>query len=263
MIRTGIVGGALGYELLRRFAGRGERAGACDGSAYRDRSKLETLFGPGFWEEVEGRTVLDFGCGGGDEAIEMARRGARQVIGLDIRESALAAAREAAAAAGVVERCRFTREVAQPVDVVVSVDGFEHYERPDQALRLMRRLLRPGGCVLAAFGPPWFHPLGGHLFSVFPWAHLLFTERALLRWRADFKTDGARRFHEVEGGLNQMTVRRFRRLVEQAGFRACRFEPVPIRGLRALAGPLTEEWLTAVVRCKLVPREEFLRAAAV
>jgi hypothetical protein len=58
----------------------------------------------------------------------------------------------------------------------------------------MRRMIKPDGCVIAAFGPTWFHPLGGHLFSVFPWAHLIFTERALIRWRSDFKTDGATRF---------------------------------------------------------------------
>jgi hypothetical protein len=55
--------------------------------------------------------------------------------------------------------------------------------------------------------------LGGHLFSVFPWAHLIFSEQALIRWRSDFKSDGATRFSEVAGGLNQMTIRRFERLI--------------------------------------------------
>jgi hypothetical protein len=36
-------------------------------------------------------------------------------------------------------------------------------------------------------------------------AHLIFKERALIRWRAGFKTDGATRFGEVAAGLNQMT----------------------------------------------------------
>jgi SAM-dependent methyltransferase len=262
MIQTGIIGGPFGYHLLRWVGGRGERAGVCDGSAYRNRSKLECLFGPGFWREVEGRTVLDFGCGIGDESIEIARRGAARVIGLDIREAPLVRARRVAHEAGLAERCVFTTQASEPVDVVLSVDGFEHYEKPDEVLRLMRRLLRPGGCVLTAFGPPWFHPLGGHLFSVFPWSHLIFTERALIRWRSDFKTDGARRFGEVEGGLNQMTVRRFRRLVAETGFRAERFETVPIRKLQRLAHPLLEEWVTSTVRCKLVPAEDGTKGAA-
>ena len=68
---------------------------------------------------------------------------------------------------------------------------------------------RTGGCIFVSFGPTWYHPLGGHLFSVFPWVHILLTEDALIRWRAQFKTDGARKFGEVEDGLNQMTIRRF------------------------------------------------------
>jgi SAM-dependent methyltransferase len=256
MIRTGVIGGSLGYRILRRVGGQGEASGRCDGSAYRERSKLEVLFGPDFWRQIAGRTVLDFGCGAGDEAIEIARHGAQRVIGLDIRETALAHARQAAAAAGVGDRCRFVTRSDEPADVIVSIDGFEHYERPDEVLQVMSELLAPGGRVLVAFGPPWFHPMGGHLFSVFPWSHLLFTERALIRWRSDFKTDGARRFGEVEGGLNQMTVHRFRRIVAASPLRAERFETVPIRRLRALANPLTREWLTSIVRCALVRRAD-------
>ncbi len=70
----------------------------------------------------------------------------------------------------------------------------------------MASLLKPSGFALVEFGYTWFHPYGGHLFSVFPWAHLIFTEKSLIRWRSDFKTDGATRFQEVAGGLNQMTI---------------------------------------------------------
>ncbi len=63
----------------------------------------------------------------------------------------------------------------------------------------MDAMLKPGGRLYASFGPTWFHPYGGHLFSVFPHAHLIFTERSLIRWRSDFKSDGATRFHEVAG----------------------------------------------------------------
>jgi hypothetical protein len=81
---------------------------------------------------------------------------------------------------------------------------------------------------------------------------LLFTERALLRWRSDYRTDGARRFGEVEGGLNQMTVGRFERLVSSSPFRFAAFEAVPIRPARWLHNRLTREFLTAMVRCRLV-----------
>jgi SAM-dependent methyltransferase len=255
-IRTGIIGGRLGYAILRRVGARAATGTAshCTGAVYQGKSKLEVLFGPDVWAALAGKTVMDIGCAVGIEAIEAAQRGAARVIGIDIREDALAVARRAAAAAGVADRCVFTTRTDERADVILSVDGFEHDADPEGMLRAMREHLDPRGRVLVAFGPPWFHPLGGHLFSVFPWAHLVFTERALIRWRADFKTDGATCFRDTAGGLNQMTVRRFRRLVERSDFAVERFEALPIRRLRRLATPLTREVVTSMVRCTLVPK---------
>jgi hypothetical protein len=118
----------------------------------------------------------------------------------------------------------------------------------------MRQALKDSGAVIAAFGPTWYHPLGGHLFSVFPWAHLIFTEKALIRWRSDFKTDGATSFREVGGGLNQITIRRFKRIVAQSPFRFAEFEARPIRPLKPIANRLTREATTSIVCCRLVPR---------
>lgn len=250
-MHTGIIGGALGYRLLRLIAGSPPRSEACSGVAYQHKSKIETLLGPDVWRQIEGRTVLDFGCGAGDEVIEMARRGAARVIGLDIRDKALSVAREAAARAGVADRTAFVLAASEPVDVVVSVDAFEHFENPRAILETMKGLLKPDGRVLISFGPPWYHPLGGHTFSVFPWAHLLFTEKALIRWRSEFKHDGATRFGEVEGGLNQMTVRRFCRLVRESGMQIEKMEFLAIRRCRRVSKGPTREFLTSTVRCRL------------
>ena len=267
LVIAGVIGGQLGYRLLRQAAGVPRDDGRCAGSTYEDRSKLEVLFGPGVWPAIEGRTVIDFGCGTGLEAVEMACRGAKRVIGIDIRETALASARRVARMAGVSDRCVFDTDTDDKADVILSIDGFEHYGEPEGILRRMRRLINPDGRVLIAFGPPWLHPLGGHLFSVFPWAHLVFTERALIRWRSDFKFDGATRFCETEGGLNRMTVRRFLQLVRDSDFAVTAFEAVPIRRLAWLTSPLTREFVTSVVKCQLVPcsrqpRTEELATAA-
>src|SRR5579863_5311500 len=209
MLRFAFIGGYPGYLLLRRLGREAaQEKGYCSGAAYQDGSKLESLFGPRIWDEVRGRRVLDFGCGVGQEAIEIAKRGARRVVGVDIRRKVLDIAVRDAQSAGVAATCTFTMHTDEKFDVIFSIDGFEHYDDPAGILRLMRDRLSPGGRIIIAFGPPWLHPMGGHLFSVFPWAHLIFTESALIRWRADFKTDGATRFHEVAGGLNRMTVRR-------------------------------------------------------
>lgn len=217
------------------------------------------LFGSSFFSEIEGKSVIDYGCGNGREAVEMAepgaaRRGAARVIGLDIQEQGLIDAREWAKARGVADRCTFERTTSDKVDVITSIDAFEHFSDPAGILADMAAKLKPGGCVWASFGPTWLHPFGGHFVSVFPWSHLLFTEEALMRWRNDFKNDGAKRFSEVEGGANRMTISRFAKLVEKSDLRFERFEPKPIRIAKPLHNRLTREFLTSMVNCKLVPK---------
>jgi SAM-dependent methyltransferase len=249
----GVIGGLLGYELLKRISPTGH-TGNCDARAYTDRSKLEALFGPQIWQEVHGKDVIDFGCGSGAEVVELATHGARRVTGIDIRTSALREAELLARQAGVADRCVFATSTDARADIIISLDSFEHFEDPEQILLTMRELIHNQGRILAVFGPTWYHPFGGHLFSVFPWAHLVFTEAALIRWRSRFKSDGARRFREVEGGLNQMTIRRFERLVARSPLAFDRFETVPIRRLDWAAHRWTREFTTSVVRCRLVPR---------
>lgn len=253
MMRSGLLGGPLADHLLNRL-GNPDTNGYCDGSAYRGRSKLEVLFGPAIWRAVQGKEVVDFGCGEGRDAIEMLQHGARHVVGVDILERSLDRARQAAREAGLVDRCEFSDRVTAGADLVISVDGFEHFADPGEVLRVMARALKPEGRVLLTFGPTWLHPLGGHLFSVFPWAHLVFTEPALIRWRSRFRDDGATRFSEVEGGLNQMTIRRFERLVAESPLEFEAFETVPIRRLRPIAGLLPRELCTSYIRSRLRPR---------
>jgi SAM-dependent methyltransferase len=256
----GIVGGELGYRLLNRLCPSGN-TGYMTGEAYRNKSKLVTMLGARSVERVRGNVVIDFGCGPGAEAIELARAGARRVIGVDIREKWLEMARAAAADAGVADRCVFCTTPTEPADLIVSLDSFEHFDDPAAILRTMAMYLKPGGEALISFGPTWYHPLGGHKFSVFPWAHLVFTERALLRWRKNFyPRQTATRITEC--GLNKMTVARFRKLVENSPFRFAEFEARPISRLRRLASPLTREFVTSVVICRLVLRASEQSTAA-
>jgi adenylyl-sulfate kinase len=240
---------ALQHKVLRRIA-PGE-PNHLSGEAYIGRSKLRCLFGEDLFKQVKGKVVIDLGCEEGHEAIELARNGARKVIGLDVRERMLERARANAGIAGVEPLCHFDRATNEAADVVISVDSFEHVANPSLALRQMCDLLVPGGVLKVSFGPPWYHPYGGHLFSVFPWAHLLFSEAALIQWRSGIRSDGARAFHEVAGGLNQMTLRRFERLIQGEGMRVESMELVPIRKLARFHNRWTREFTTSVLRCEL------------
>jgi SAM-dependent methyltransferase len=246
-----LIGGVLGYRLLRFIAPQPEGVGAtaCNLSLESD---LAQHFGPDFLAAIQGKVVIDFGSGAGEHAVAMAKAGAARVIGLEIQARFRELGRSNAQAAGVGDKCVFLETTDESADFVVSKDAFEHFDDPANILEIMARLLKPGGTVMVSFGPTWLHPRGGHLFSVFPWAHLLFTERALLRWRGDFKSDGATRFGEVAGGLNQMTIRRFERLVTASPLEFVHLETVPIRALGILRWPILREFGSSLVRCKLV-----------
>jgi SAM-dependent methyltransferase len=242
---------AVQYELLRRI--RPTDPTYLAASAYEGRSKLETLFGA-LLGDVSGLTIVDFGCGDGLEAVDLARRGAARVYGIDTNVACLDMARWQADHAGLSHVIELSDEAAPALsaDLAISVDSFEHYADPAAILRLLHRLLRPGGVLLVSFGPPWRHPYGGHLFSVYPWAHLLFSEAALVRWREGRREDGAGSF--AEAGLNRMTVGRFERLVDESPFDVEVLEAIPIRRARRLYNPLTREFLTSTVRARLVKR---------
>jgi len=248
----GLVGGAVGYRLLS-YLSRVSPGNEVT-TAYEGRSKMEQLFGLSIWSELSDKSVIDFGCATGMESVEIAQHTNARITGLDIREDALAKARVRASEAGVGDRCQFVTETTEKADVIVRLDAFEHFADPLAMLRLMRGLLKDDACILACFGPTWYHPLGGHGFSIFPYAHLLFTEGALMRWYRDKSGGEARHFGDVRGGLNQLTIREFERIIDQSDFKLERLGAVPIRKLRPVANRLTREFTTSVVRCKLVPR---------
>lgn len=98
---------------------------------------------------VEGRTVIDIGCGPGHYGIALARAGAARVLGLDFAPGMLKIARERAASYGVAERCTFalgdflTYPISARFDYAI-VMGFMDYIRDprtviDRVLQIVRR----------------------------------------------------------------------------------------------------------------------------
>ncbi len=245
----GIIGGEIGYMLLKALAPK--KLSTASSSSTPD-TNLPRYFGKDFYDHIQGKIVIDFGCGRGYQAVEMAKRGAKKVVGLDIQEKMLAIGIDHAKKNLVDDRCIFTTQTNEMADVITSLDAFEHFSDPAAILQSMHTLLKPGGMVLISFGPTWLHPYGGHLFSVFPWAHLLFSEKALVRWRSDFKSDGATRFCEVEGGLNQLTIKKFEQIVSRSSFKLESMDTVPIKGVSLLSHSFFREIGSSFVRCKLI-----------
>ena len=98
---------------------------------------------------IAGKTVVDLGCGSGILAEQLLRRGASWVVGLDIAPSAIAAARQRMAMAGVAPDRYLFREqdlVDDPrlptADLIVGL-GFLDYLTPPQTVRFFRALSVP------------------------------------------------------------------------------------------------------------------------
>jgi SAM-dependent methyltransferase len=171
---------------------------------------------------------------------EYLQHGAATVIGVDIDGMAIDRARRLHADPRLVFRQSGRDWLPLPdgsIDVLLSYDAFEHVADPPAMFREIRRVLRPSGrLVIGTWG--WGHPFAPHLWAVMPvpWAHLLVSERTLLRvcrrvyqapWYRptmhDYDEAGRRRADKYTGEaisrdyLNHYLVRDFERALAQAG----------------------------------------------
>jgi tRNA (mo5U34)-methyltransferase len=93
-------------------------------------------------EDLRGKSVLDIGCNAGFYSIEMKRRGAERVLGLDTDEAYLAQARFAAEVCGAdVELHKLSvydvAELRERFDLVLFTGVFYHLRHPLLALDLI------------------------------------------------------------------------------------------------------------------------------
>lgn len=127
----------------------------------RDYAAERPGFPDSFYERLErmrplvGARVLDLGTGPGIMALPLAERGAH-VIGTDISENQILAARERAVAAGLADRCTFqvSRAEESPFpnasfDVITSGQSWHWFDH-HKAIAECTRLLAPGGLLVIA-----------------------------------------------------------------------------------------------------------------
>jgi 2-polyprenyl-6-hydroxyphenyl methylase/3-demethylubiquinone-9 3-methyltransferase len=101
---------------------------------------------------LQGKQVLDVGCGGGILAESMAQRGAR-VIGIDMGETPLSVARLHQMESGAevdyqqITAERLAKEQPASFDVVTCMEMLEHVPEPASVIQACQRLVKPGGNV--------------------------------------------------------------------------------------------------------------------
>lgn len=103
---------------------------------------------------LKGLNVVDVGCGGGLLTEAMARRGAAQVLGIDLSPKALGVAELHAMDAGVTNlRYRevaveqLAAEQAAGFDAVTCLEMLEHVPDPASVVNACAQLVKPGGWV--------------------------------------------------------------------------------------------------------------------
>ena len=102
---------------------------------------------------LQGRRVLDIGCGGGLLAEGMASRGAK-VMGIDLSEGALKVAKLHLKESGrqveyrLVSAEALAAEMPGAFDLVTCMEMLEHVPDPASVIRACTTLARPGGQVL-------------------------------------------------------------------------------------------------------------------
>ena len=195
-------------------------------------------------EQLQGKDVLDFGCGGGSLALMVAELGARSVLGVDLDEKGIRTAQQRLETAGTdnvtflpADDPRRINADDESLDVICCFDVVEHITTPDEIAAEWRRILRPGGQVWIWWFP-WRHPYGHHMTSLIPlpWVHLLTSEKTLIRvaariydddcfpppvWNRDPET-GQKKPNEWRTGknlssrLNKMTLRQFKNVCRRA-----------------------------------------------
>ncbi|MBI2504375.1 MAG: class I SAM-dependent methyltransferase [Candidatus Latescibacteria bacterium] len=140
----------------RAFA---ERTRSAAGKFYAVTASSKGLYRELILRDCAGREVLEYGCGTGSHAFELAARGAR-VAGIDISPEGIAQARRRAAAEGLEDRLCLQVMDAEALEFpdqrfdLVCGSGILHHLDLERALAELCRVLKPGGRAV------FFEPLG-------------------------------------------------------------------------------------------------------
>jgi 2-polyprenyl-3-methyl-5-hydroxy-6-metoxy-1,4-benzoquinol methylase len=112
-----------------------------------------------YLEPLDGKSILDVGCGSGRFCVAYAQRGATRVVGVDFAESMIEIAEDAARRAQVADRCEFRigsfpeAVTDGPFDASTANGFFDYVADPLPILVRMRELTR--STMIMSFPKVW------------------------------------------------------------------------------------------------------------
>jgi ubiquinone/menaquinone biosynthesis C-methylase UbiE len=239
---------------------------------------------------VQGKDLVDLGCGTGGMSYFLAATGAKTVTGIDVDEDGLSTARETAqfqdpdVASRVEFKLGTERHIpvdSLSIDVVFMFYVVAALTYPKDIIAECQRILRPGGYVCINFCP-WYHPYAPSIENLvpIPWCHVIFPEKTLVKTCAELHDwegrpsaywDLAGREHGKPNSYRQvleankfkgifargLTINRFRKIVQDAHFETIKLQLVGFGGKYSKLSrplvriPLTREFFTSLVVCVL------------
>ncbi len=138
--------------------------------------------------ELEGKSVLDLGCGIGGRSAYLASTKAEKVVAVDINheEIDIANTLKNKLPDDTKRKLEYIKTSETDVgsigkfDIVFSIDSLEHVEDPLSFLNLAYQYTKPGGvCYFGTFG--WYHWMGSHMMILgIPFVNIFFSEKTIL-----------------------------------------------------------------------------------
>lgn len=176
--------------------------------------------------DPQGRRVLVFGCGYGNEVLWAVRHGARSILAIDLSPGLSPVPFERAMVdLGLScaeyefrrENIHDTAQTGDQFDLIVSNGVFEHVHDLKGTLTAFRPLLRPGGRVAIFADGLWYSSIGGHIAKG-PWEHI-YRDPLELKQELD-----RRRWDVFCNQLNRMTASDFLDAIRSVGMLILQFK---------------------------------------
>ncbi|MGC2108075.1 MAG: methyltransferase domain-containing protein [Candidatus Korobacteraceae bacterium] len=193
---------------------------------------------------LQGKDVLDFGCGYGGRTVRFAESGARSITGIEVSQEMVDEGNEFAASQGHAQ-IKFVLAGGEDLpfpdkvfDIVCSYDVFEHVADLRRCLKECYRVLRPGGTLYGVF-PPFHHPTGGsHLHGYisrspapnvfFPCSVIMRAVEQLLRDRGQTYKPPVIRPTDPLWSVNGTTIREFKGILSSIPFQRKQVQLLPM-----------------------------------
>ena len=107
----------------------------------------------------KGKIVLDAGCGTGELAYLIAKKGARHVIGVDYSQEAVTVAKKTYKLSNLEFICDDIGGIKGKFDVITTLGTIEHTDDPLSVLKRLKNMLTQKGSLIVTC-PNWINPRG-------------------------------------------------------------------------------------------------------